>query len=152
MRATERETACWFFRRQSKARRINLHVGCNGCRHDEVLTDATTDKISSTVNANPNEFQSRNYLGKCSCQFGHIIPTTTKMVSTLPSSNPSQSIKQEPLNVNWLDSCSNATGFNNNRNRSNYSNMNRTTKFKGNCNNCNKFGHKEAECNTKAPQ
>ena len=71
---------------------------------------------------------------------------------------PANLIKTEPVdaNINWLNSTSNASGrppSQNDNRRSSYqtnTNSNNYSRFSGNCNYCNRFGHKEADCRTKA--
>ena len=63
---------------------------------------------------------------------------------------PTNLIKQEPCDLNWLDSSSNARGSNNNHRTTNSNRSNNSTRFNGTCNYCRRVGHKEAECRTKA--
>jgi hypothetical protein len=72
--------------------------------------------------------------------------------------SPTPLIKTEPIEANWLESSRSGTGkpYNKTINRSTNSqhNSNRnqpstSSRFNGNCNFCQKFGHKATECRTR---
>ena len=63
---------------------------------------------------------------------------------------PTNLIKQEPCDLNWLDSSANARGSNSNNRTTNPNRSNNSSRFNGTCNYCRRVGHKEAECRTKA--